>query len=655
MCEFRRCLWNVRNLLVLVLLVMTNMVFCIVQCNDTQAITKQGEELESYLLEYPIYVEQTLENAERMKTLSMLGNKESYGYRNLEKTAEDFERMRQVQVETGENRGVVLFGHLELTNLLLLGYGIYLVLLFTGEYRKGLSLLVYSTKKGRAVLGFWRICILCLGLFAGAVFLYGSNVMVLSLNYPGAEYGRSLQSVPEFMKCTWELTIRQYFICFTLFKYLAVVAIALGLLAAISLIRSMAAVVLAGLVLLGEALAYQVILPTATTNALKYVNLYGTLQGEEGFSYYLNLNLFGTPANVLEVQGYFLLCMILCFGVLTLYGQAKKAPEGIQWLRQLWDRITRFMQLHKPAFPVFFWEAYKIMVSQWGFLIVAVILYLAISSSTQTKYADFSSLAERYYYEQYGGELSAEKLKAAQKEEQKMTRYLNNSQRNLEKLEAGGATEQGNQAVAAAQRRIRELELKLPGLRAVIANMESGQRFVQETGVAISVIEPFSYNMLLKKDVKTYQRNLLYCLLCIILVFSGAVTYEKAAGTGILLHSLPYGRRRVMGNKVLCVVLLSIAISLPIHLIQFVLIHQTLPFENTHEMVQSLELLRNFPLYISIRWYLAGLYLYRCLIAAGVGCLVLWLGRHCKSRIHCVVISMVPLLVWVIWQVLVLH
>lgn len=651
MQEWKRCLIQKKNLLLLCLLLMVNVAFVFAQCNDTQVITKQGEELEAYLAEYPDYVASTLENAEDMKLLGMLSDKESFAYRNVLQTVEDFSRMQEVRLQAGENRGVVIFSGLELTNFLLVGYGIYLVMLFTGEYKKGLSLLVFSTAKGRRSLGIKRVGILLAGLFFCAVLLYGSSLLTVCICYPGLNPARPIQSVPEFMKCTMSLSVGEYLVCYAVVKYLAAVVISLLLFGCIALFRNALATILAGLALLGEGLAYGMILPTADNNWLKFLNLFGILQGNDGFGYYLNLNFFGKPVALLSAQLGFLVFFLVLFMGISVYAQGKKAPEGIGWIRRLTDRILCFYQNHKPAMPGFFWEAHKILFSQRGLLILAVILYLAISASMKTQYGDFRSRAEMMYYKEYSGDVSAEKLKEAQKQEEKLTRHYNNAVKNVEKLEAAGGDENAG-ALAISEMRIRELELKLPALRRILDNMESEVEYSTRTGNEVSIIEPFGYEMLLVTDVKTYQRNLLYCLICVILVFSGVMSVEKTSGTGLLLHSLPKGRKAVLCNKLIWVVILAMGVSLPIHLIQLVLIGKVIPFENLSQPVQSLQILRDFPFYITIRSYLIGLYTVRCLFSAGVGAAVMFLSSRCKNRVSCMALCMVLLMAGVFAVVL---
>ena len=113
MAEFRRCVLNRKNGIILLILLVINLAFCTMQCNDTQQITKTGEELQAYLDYYPEYLINTLQNAEDLQLLNFFGDKNTFSARNLEKTVSDFASMQEVTLDAGENRGVVLLTNFE--------------------------------------------------------------------------------------------------------------------------------------------------------------------------------------------------------------------------------------------------------------------------------------------------------------------------------------------------------------------------------------------------------------------------------------------------------------------------------------------------------------------------------------------------------------
>lgn len=643
MSELKRVVFNLRSLMVVCILLLLNVFFGLMQCDDTKALTKTGEELTQYLEGYQDYVKGTLDNATKLAVLGMFGDEDSYSHRNILKTYEDFERMQDIEVSLGENRGVIAYTNLDITAFLLAGFGVMLVLMFTDEYKKGLNLLTFSTMKGRRTLGAWRVGILAGTLLVMAVAMYLSNILVVDIMYPFQGFDRPIQSVPEFYKCTLRISIGEYLVILGFIKYLGALSISLLFLALISIFRNSLGGIIAGVILLIEAILNSIVAPMSRVNHLRFLNIFNVLKQNDGFLYYLNLNMFGKPMGLLKVQVIVVALMICSLALISIIAMGFKEPEGVPMIRSLADRISRFFKLKRPCLPRFMWEAHKILWSQGGILILIFVMYLAISASLKTNYADFTSRAEIMYYDEYKGPISVEKYEEVAAYEKKLTKYYNNALSNIEKYSAN-PVKYGEQLDRNKQR-VRELELKLPALRRVLANLEYGAKYEAEHGKQLSLVKPFSYDMLLRLDYKTYYRNLLYCFLCEVLIFSGVMTYEKKSGTVVLLRSQPYGRGAVNRNKLLWVLILAGVVSVPVHLIQFVLIGRVMPYDGLDEVVQSIEILRDFPLRINIRYYLWGLYAVRALMAAAVGAVVMLIGRFLKSRVTCIVVCTTLLLV----------
>lgn len=647
MAEFRRCVLNRKNSIILLILLVINLAFCTMQCNDTQQITKTGEELQAYLDYYPEYLINTLQNAEDLQLLNFFGDKNTFSARNLEKTVSDFASMQEVTLDAGENRGVVLLTNFELTDLLLVGYGIYLILLFTGEYRKGLNFLTFSTRNGRHGLGLQRMGILFGSLAFVAALLYGTNLVVVNAHYPGMASSRALQSVPEFMKCTLHLTIGQYLAILYVMRYLAVCLIALFLFACMSVTKSTVGGIAAGTVMAVEVLLYRLMLSTSVMNGFKFLNIYALLKNADAFYYYCNLNLFGHPVQMLTAQlATWGIASVLCIAAIT-FAQGMKPLEGGAWIRQLADRIVKWIQQRKVCLPPILWEGRKILVGQYGLLIMIVFFYLAISSAVSTQYRDFRDKAQALFYEQYGGEITEEKMAQIKKAEAKMIKYYNNAGINIERYqEAQRQGYQGDEKAYAESLRVQaEYDLKIPAIQAVRGNMESCYEYMQEHKATLTLMEPFAYNMLFKNDAKTTNRNRLYILLCLVVLFSGIMNYEKQSNMNMLLHTLPNGRRTVIRYKAIWVIILSVLFALPVCMIQFIRIGKVFPYENLSGLIQSLELYRTLPLQISIRWFLIGVYAVKCLLAAGFGLFVTYVGSKCKNRVNCIAVCTVAVLV----------
>lgn len=659
MAELRRTVLCRRTVLLFLVMLLLNIVLCSFQCNDTQQITLTGEELDNYIAQYGEYVLSTVERAEVMTSLGLMSDTGSYTYRNIVKTGNDFEKMLDVVPIAGENRGVVLFGQFEITDFLLVAFGIYLVLMFTGEYRKGLSLLTFSTINGRRRLGLIRIVILLTTMLAGAILLYLSNYLLVDIIYPGMELSRPIQSVPEFMKCTLKLNIGQYMLFSSGVRYLGTCAATLVVFALIACFKNTAGAVAGAMLLLGEFLVYTFINSTSSFNRLKFLNIYALIGRGDIFKYY-NLVFFGRPVLLFTAMLIFAVVTIVLAAALALFGQGNRPGAGFAFIRSFIDRVISFIEHRKPCYSAFLWEGRKLLVTQFGFVIFAVVMYLAVSSSLKTEYRDFRNPIEINYYAEFGGDISQEKLNSAQKLEKQMSRYLKNAHSNYDRCEKqlndifSDPTREVSQKtldsiydqMGLMQQRITEYENKLAPLHRVIDNMQSAFATAKERDMDISLVEPFAYDMLLREDVQTTQKAYLYCMICIVLVLSGIMSFERTQGVGLLLGSLPYGRKSLLAGKAVWCVLVSAGISIPLHLIQFFRIGSVFPYMNTEYPVQSIVLLRDFPLSISLGTYLVALYALRTLIAAAVGMVVMFVSSRTRNRVNCIFLCLLGVAVY---------
>lgn len=292
MHELLRVVLNRRTLLLFFLALFLNITFCIYQCNDSKDITLMGGDLRQYIDSYHGYLEQTQQNVTLLQGLSLYGKENSFALRNIQKTSKDYGKLTDIQIVEGENRGITIYSRFKLTHFLMLGFAIYLVIQFTHEQKKGLDLLVRTTAYGRNVLLLNRIAILCICMLAEAFVLYGSNMAVVSVIYPGAELNRSIQSVPDFMKCMYEINIGQFLVGDILFKALAAALAGMLFLALSVLLPLTAAMALFIVIMASEYILYLTIIPTSAFSWLKYLNICAVLFGREGFINYLNLNFF---------------------------------------------------------------------------------------------------------------------------------------------------------------------------------------------------------------------------------------------------------------------------------------------------------------------------------------------------------------------------
>ena len=174
--------------------------------------------------QYVSFTENLKTRAEQMKLSPLWGDANSFSYRNIQKTAADYEKLDE-QLQVGINEGVMFLGNAFWTDWLLLLFAIYIgFMLFKWEHENNALNLVSSCVRGRGMLGIAKV-VTALSLEIGAfMFLYGSNYAIAARLYGFGGLDRAIQSVPKFQSCGISLTVGTYIVLLGVVKELALMA-----------------------------------------------------------------------------------------------------------------------------------------------------------------------------------------------------------------------------------------------------------------------------------------------------------------------------------------------------------------------------------------------------------------------------------------------
>ena len=509
-----------------------------------------------------------------------------------------------------------------------------------------------SAMRGRIPLLLWRIGILLFGAAAISVLLYGSTFVVVQLRYPGADLGRAIQSVPEFMKCTYRFTIGEYILFDVFSKALGAFLAGLLFYALSTLFPPVSALVVFLVVLLSEYISYLTIVPTSALAGIKYINLCAILFGRDGFLYYLNLNFFGRPVLLLTLQLGFAGLALLVLPAVSMFACAGNRARTVGGLASRLDKILAWFSRKRRPVGGFTWEARKLLGKQKGLVILVLAAYLAYSASLESRYADLRNPYEMMWYEEFAGPITEESVAAMEQtladmeeDRQKLEESIAKTKERMLKLGPNDpAIAYVSRELSEKEERLWELKMKISGLNLVMPHAYSGLEYSLETGMELWLLEPYTYQLLLVNDKKTYERNRLYILLAVVAAFSGSMAYEYKAKMEPVLHTSYRGKRTIV-YKTLLVVLCSAITAFGIHMIQFVQIGKEFPYHAMEYPAQSIECMRSFPFAISIAAYLVLLYSWRCLYAAAMGLLTMTVSRLVKDRVACIALCTAGILV----------
>lgn len=372
---------------------------------ERQLYASVAEELRSSL-EYPEYRQSILTDAEKMLHFSMFAKPGTFGYRNIEATLKRYQHLTEISTAPTSAKGAVTLFQGSVPGVLLLFFVLYLCIpLYLAEKEQGTVLLTRTCVKGRKELAKTKLMVLLGGAFVMQLLVYGVRFFILEFMYGLPELSRSIQSVSGFHSCVFQLTIGQYFLSVFIFRY-AVLCFCALCMAVFCVACADTRKAFAGIAVFMsvQVLLYYGISANASYGALHLLNLWGMFRFD-AIGNYLNLNLFGRPADCLTT---FLVVIGIGFVIVTptvigLFGKKTKNGGNKEKKQREWkvDRQTVSVLAH---------EGRKLFMDQKVLFILLAVLVIQVVRYRNTERAlSVEEVYYQYYMEQLTGPLTPEK------------------------------------------------------------------------------------------------------------------------------------------------------------------------------------------------------------------------------------------------------
>ena len=356
--------------------------------------------------------------------------------------------------------------------------------------------------------------------------------------------------------------------------------------------------------------------------------------------------------NIVGTSDLFVVLGTVVMVVVCTLQYARQYPRSEYRTLKVIEKLRVFVSRHKPSGSLMTWELKKVLFSQKGLFIMALMIYLAYSASVESNYMDFRSRYVVHWYEEFAGEITEESVqrmrdtRTEMEEEIKMWEesLARQEQYKIEHMMKGWDVTMIDWFIQNLQKAIEENKRQITGLNVVLKQAEDGLMYALESGRSVMLIDSGAYELLLQNDKQTIFRNYLYTLLAVVLVLSGIMACEKSAHMEMLLHSMYRGRGQVMVRKILILLGVCIVTTLSIHLVQYFQIGEVLTFADKEVPVQSIPCVRNFPFPLTIGQYLYFIYGVRVVMSILMGSAVMYLSSK-FSRITTLAFGVFLLLV----------
>lgn len=561
---------------------------------NEQRLLTQAEHLRSF----GDYLNQVREQAYKMQASSIFNtDKDSFVYRNIQKTAEDFADCTAAGVSLGNDRAVQQWLEFSLADWAFLAAILLLVMSFLEERQKGLAAIIRSCPAGRGKLQGSRLVIL-LCFSAGMTLLLYALPLVLSLCLDGgwSDLSRPVQSLAEFRKCTVQLSISEFLVQFFFVK--TACGFLLGVLVwfALSfLMRPQMGWLVATAGLVAEYLLYTLIPVQSLFSPLRYVNVFSYVFTTGLYTQYVNINFFGFPIGQRTLLMGLLALAVVVLSTATILMLSRRFPFGNRDLLGKWiDRWNRAGDALRKQLGLYGFEIYKLLFLGIGgiTLILGFLLTQDLICGT-TAYLQGEDGIYRQYISEIQGPVT-----------QNTYDYLASARAALEN----------------ATMDTTDYEIALDRVEDTIANLKDG---------AWLVYEPMFMNCYGLKSSVSQRQNAFLSYMFLIACLAPLYACEQSGDVRKVLRSTSGGRQKLFWTKYAVALTVMLIVWLRVLCEEWQLSVNYMGQVIASAPSSSVSLIQNFP--ATVNGALALLYLFKlvCLLIPTHFCI--FIGERCRS------------------------
>lgn len=613
--EIYRLFHNRKLICALLGLLLLNAVIFMLQNprGDVEKILQMEMEQEEHRDTYQAYVSEVIDDANRIVDSPIFVSKNSEFFKNnASNIANAYEGVKDITVEDGNDVPIVAFMRFSLMPYISLIMLILIAFDAAREQKKGISFMIYTSYKGRGMLGMRRCGYI---VFMSGVIVAVNMLMLLCLSIftYGGEVGfeRSVQSISLFRDFTYLMSIRGFLLRYYLLLVLVIAIVGIFVWTCMSLISNLllSMVVLSG-VFLTEYSWMKSITAQSNLRLLKYVNVLEYLDVEDYLFKYYDLNIGGNAVNLLWIIKPGILLLLAVFSAVGVFAFARRSINTSK--RRKFSMAEKINSLQEH-YSLVFAELHKVLFFNKAIWVIVITVMIA-SGMVNQRYIVYTD-EEQYinsFYENYSGEVSEDTYAFIESEHAYITEVYENCAQVSARYQKGEAdkTEFIN-----AQAELRPAQIAERGLQVIEAEVLRAEELQMKRGIQMHLLNNSGYNKLLGDSGRTTQTGIMIvCLLVFAIVFSGNFRYEEKSQSTYLLRTAYRGRGELVHAKEWTVCIIACFVYGVLHMVHIYHIMTQYGLPDMMAPVQSIAILQSFPVEINILTYLVGVVLVRLVV-----------------------------------------
>ncbi|MGN0459458.1 MAG: hypothetical protein ACI4HL_00940, partial [Ruminococcus sp.] len=516
-------------------------------------ITQKVQSQYDYFESYKTFIEEMESRANSQKKFSVFAEKGSFSYNNIEKTPQDFQHLKGIQLTVGNNTCVETATEFQVTNFLMIVLVVVMcIILFSSERDRGLYPLVRCTQRGRAEAVISKMLALTIVTAVLSALFYIVNIVVSGLIFGFGDMGRSVQSISMFMECPLRVSILEYLFLWMISKVITFIALSVIFAMLFVVVKNTAKVYVIIILFTAFQFASVLLIDSRSVFAfLKYINFYYFMSGNSVFGEYVNVNLFSQPVNIICVWIGVMTVTIVTGFVVTLIVFARS--HHIAKSRFSLGLRTKRIRGSVRIFSGEIYKHYKTSLVFLAIVFLSVFAYSNLTSDLSIHFVNPSESAYNSYMADLEGEIDGKKEEYLKNEQ----KYFDDLYLEKQKIEKDNSLNiNGKSSKTGYIDNI--LETKGKGFERVMEQYS----YVKEKSAETKTKPVFINELVCKRLTENTSREWMYFILLIALViFSTANIFacEYKRGMVNLVRCNRYGKARLMTTKLL-VVMTSTAI-----------------------------------------------------------------------------------------------
>lgn len=514
----------------------------------------------NYIAQYGDFIDNMQEQADYQLKFSIFAEEGSFSYNNIKKTPSDFESLKGIDLKIGNNIALEKSTTFVLTDLLVFALVFLLcIYAFTYERDKQLYTLIRTTRRGYLPLIRSKLVSVLICTAVISALYYASNFIASGMYSGFGDLTRNIQSSEMFMNCNLNLQIWQYLALWVISKVITMCAIALVLAVVFVLIKNTALIFAVSLLALAEQWAtYAFIASSSPISFFKYANLIYFLSGNNSFGYYLNVDIFSQPVNIVTVYiAAVIVIFIAATAVVCVSFVRKNQTSSLNVLSVLTEKVrTKFGRISGNV-SVVRGEWYKHCRGSLALAVVALLVLFAYGNLTDDITITYSSAADSAYTA-YMNELEGE---YTEEKEQ----YIASQQEYFDDLNNQIATITADDSLSSSEKETKLtaiqsiLDTKGEAFSQILEQAEYIKQMGEEYGITPEFINYSVYEKLTENPGREWQYFTLL-LLVMILLSSNSFAYEHKKEMSNLIRCTRKGKARLIISKIF-VVAVTAAVS----------------------------------------------------------------------------------------------